>query len=127
MGKTTRSPRKLRKKLLGGDGSDGSGLLVREDFYDGENKVMMVSYRTPKSKLKSALKTTKKARYTNRYQKRVKDDDEDEENHRHHRMLAPSSSSSPPKNNNAVVPLERQTLRPQGGVVNFDENVDDDD
>ena len=41
-------------------------------------------------------------------------------------MLAPSSSS-PPKNNNAVVPLERQTLRPQGGVVNFDENVDDDD
>ncbi len=129
MGKTTRSPRKLRKKLLGGDGSDGSGLLVREDFYDGENKVMMVSYRTPKSKLKSALKTTKKARYNNRYQKRVKDDDEDEENHRHHRMLAPSSSSSPPKNNNAVVvPLERQTLvRPQGGVVNFDENVDDDD
>ena len=122
MGKTTRSPRKLRKKLLGG-GSDGSGLLVREDD-DGENKVMMVSYRTPKSKLKSALKTTKKARYTNRYQKRVKDDDEDEENHRHHRMLAPSSSS-PPKNNNAVVPLERQTLRPQG--VNFDENVDDDD
>ena len=123
MGKTTRSPRKLRKKLLGG-GSDGSGLLVREDD-DGENKVMMVSYRTPKSKLKSALKTTKKARYNNRYQKRVKDDDEDEENHRHHRMLAPSSSS-PPKNNNAVVPLERQTLRPQG-VVNFDENVDDDD
>ena len=122
MGKTTRSPRKLRKKLLGG-GSDGSGLLVREDD-DGENKVMMVSYRTPKSKLKSALKTTKKARYNNRYQKRVKDDDEDEENHRHHRMLAPSSSS-PPKNNNAVVPLERQTLRPQG--VNFDENVDDDD
>ena len=111
MGKTTRSPRKLRKKLLGGDGSDGSGLLVREDFYDGENKVMMVSYRTPKSKLKSALKTTKKARYTNRYQKRVKDDDEDEENqNRHHRMLAPSSS---------------QTLRPQG-VVNFDENVVDD-
>ena len=123
MGKTTRSPRKLRKKLLGG-GSDGSGLLVREDD-DGENKVMMVSYRTPKSKLKSALKTTKKARYNNRYQKRVKDDDEDEENHRHHRMLAPSSSS-PPKNNNAVVTLERQTLRPQG-VVNFDENVDDDD
>ena len=121
MGKTTRSPRKLRKKLLGG-GSDGSGLLVREDD-DGENKVMMVSYRTPKSKLKSALKTTKKARYNNRYQKRVKDDDEDEENHRHHRMLAPSSSS-PPKNNNAVT-LERQTLRPQ--VVNFDENVDDDD
>ena len=124
MGKTTRSPRKLRKKLLGGGGSDGSGLLVREDD-DGENKVMMVSYRTPKSKLKSALKTTKKARYNNRYQKRVKDDDEDEENHRHHRMLAPSSSS-PPKNNNAVVTLERQTLRPQG-VVNFDENVDDDD
>ena len=123
MGKTTRSPRKLRKKLLGG-GSDGSGLLVREDD-DGEKNVMMVSYRTPKSKLKSALKTTKKARYNNRYQKRVKDDDEDEENHRHHRMLAPSSSS-PPKNNNAVVPLERQTLRPQG-VVNFDENVDDDD
>ena len=111
MGKTTRSPRKLRKKLLGGDSSDGSGLLVREDFYDGENKVMMVSYRTPKSKLKSALKTTKKARYTNRYQKRVKDDDEDEENqNRHHRMLAPSSS---------------RTLRPQG-VVNFDENVVDD-
>lgn len=122
MGKTTRSPRKLRKKLLGG-GSDGSGLLVREDD-DGEKNVMMVSYRTPKSKLKSALKTTKKARYNNRYQKRVKDDDEDEENHRHHRMLAPSSSS-PPKNNNAVT-LERQkTLRPQ--VVNFDENVDDDD
>ena len=114
MGKTTRSPRKLRKKLLGGGGgSDGSGLLVREDADDGENKVMMVSYRTPKSKLKSALKktTTKKARYTNRYQKRVKDDDEDEENqNRHHRMLAPSSS---------------QTLRPQG-VVNFDENVVDD-
>lgn len=117
MGKTTRSPRKLRKKLLGGGGgSDGSGLLVREDADDGENKVMMVSYRTPKSKLKSALKktTTKKARYTNRYQKRVKDDDEDEENqNRHHRMLAPSSLSSPPKNNNAV--------------VNFDENVHDDD
>ena len=114
MGKTTRSPRKLRKKLLGGGGgSDGSGLLVREDADDGENKVMMVSYRTPKSKLKSALKktTTKKARYTNRYQKRVKDDDEDEENqNRHHRMLAPSSS---------------RTLRPQG-VVNFDENVVDD-
>ena len=112
MGKTTRSPRKLRKKLLGGGGgSDGSGLLVREDDDDGENKVMMVSYRTPKSKLKSALKTTKKARYTNRYQKRVKDDDEDEENqNRHHRMLAPSSS---------------RTLRPQG-VVNFDENVVDD-
>tara|TARA_B100000519_G_scaffold118317_1_gene102110 strand:- start:506 stop:829 length:324 start_codon:yes stop_codon:yes gene_type:complete len=63
MGKTTRSPRKLRKKLLLERNSDDD-----DDFVGGgENNavvssVMMVSYRTPKSKLKSALKTTKKKR-----------------------------------------------------------------
>ena len=129
MGKTTRSPRKLRKKLLLERNSDDDDDFVGGGENNVVSSVMMVSYRTPKSKLKSALKTTKKkARYhqQNRYQsdhhqrrKRVKDDDEDEEN-RHHRILAPSS---PPKN--AFLNSERQTLRQ---VVNFDvQNERDDD
>ena len=67
MGKTTRSPRKLRKKLLlernfSDDDDDDFVFGGGENNNVVSSKVMMVSYRTPKSKLKSALKTTKKKR-----------------------------------------------------------------
>ena len=98
MGKTTRSPRKLRKKHT-----------LTQTMDDDEKRVVL-SYQTPKSKLKSALKKSNKSRYQHHH--RVKEEDEENRN----RLISPSSMKK-----KASSPLSSQRRN-----VNFVEEEDDD-
>jgi hypothetical protein len=100
MGKTTRSPRKLRKKHT-----------LTQTMDDDEKRVVL-SYQTPKSKLKSALKKSNKSRYQQHHH-RVKEEDEENRN----RLISPSSMKK-----KASSPLSSQRRN-----VNFVEDDDDDD
>ena len=100
MGKTTRSPRKLRKKHT-----------LTQTMDDDEKRVVL-SYQTPKSKLKSALKKSNKSRYQHHH--RVKEEDEENRN----RLISPSSMKK--KKKKASSPLSSQRRN-----VNFVEKEDD--
>jgi hypothetical protein len=103
MGKTTRSPRKLRKKHT----------LTRT--MDDDEKRVVLSYQTPKSKLKSALKKSNKSRYQQHHH-RVKEEDEENRN----RLISPSSMKK-----KASSPLSSQR-RNVNFVEEDDEDYDDD-
>ena len=101
MGKTTRSPRKLRKKHT-----------LTQAHMDDDEKRVVLSYQTPKSKLKSALKKSNKSRYQHHH--RVEDEDEENRN----RLISPASM----KKKASSSPLSSQRRN-----VNFVEKEDDDD
>ena len=79
---------------------------------DDDEKRVVLSYQTPKSKLKSALKKSNKSRYQQHHH-RVKEEDEENRN----RLISPSSMK---KKKKASSPLSSQRRN-----VNFVEDDDD--
>ena len=103
MGKTTRSPRKLRKKHT-----------LTQAHMDDDEKRVVLSYQTPKSKLKSALKKSNKSRYQHHH--RVEEEDEENRN----RLISPSSILKKKKASSSPLSSQRRN-------VNFVEKEEDDD